>query len=220
MSSNSFNLLQMILLYGIPLLFAITLHEVAHGWVAYRCGDPTAKLLGRLTVNPLKHIDIIGTVVVPAILVATTGFIFGWAKPVPVNWGNLHHQRRDVALVALAGPAANLLMALLWAIIIKITMLIDSDQARSTQVILAMSSIGLKVNIILMVLNLIPIPPLDGSRVITSFISPLWAYQLQRYEQYGFILLVVLLVSGILNKVMMPVVLLLEQGILKLVGLG
>lgn len=220
MSFGSFNLLQTILLYAIPLLFAITLHEVAHGWAAYAFGDPTAKMLGRLSLNPIKHIDPIGTILIPAIMVYFSGFIFGWAKPVPVNWSNLRHQRRDVPLVALAGPAANLVMAFIWAIIAKLSFMIGGGQLRASQVLIAMSAIGIQVNIILLVLNLIPIPPLDGSRVITSFLPGRWAYELQKVEQFGFIILLALLATGVLNLIMMPFIKGLHQLVLSIVGLN
>ncbi|MFN7097769.1 MAG: site-2 protease family protein [Gammaproteobacteria bacterium] len=219
MVPGSFNLLQTILLYAIPLLFAITMHEVAHGWVAYAFGDPTAKMLGRLSLNPIRHIDPIGTILVPALMVYFSGFIFGWAKPVPVNWSNLHHQRRDVALVALAGPGANFLMAIIWALIAKLALVFGGDHSRITQVLVTMSGIGIQVNIILMVLNLIPIPPLDGSRVISSFLPGRWAYELQKVEQFGFIILAVLLVTRVLNTIMLPCVNFMNHLILGMVGL-
>lgn len=220
MSFGSFNLLQTILLYAIPLLFAITLHEVAHGWAAYACGDPTAKILGRLSLNPIKHIDPIGTILIPAIAIYFSGFIFGWAKPVPVNWSNLRHQRRDMPLVALAGPGANLAMALIWAIIAKLALVLGSDQSRTTQVLVTMSTIGMQVNIWLMLLNLLPIPPLDGSRVITSFIPGRWAYELQKVEQFGFIILLALLVTGALSFILQPCMRVLYHLVLSIVGLG
>lgn len=218
--ANSFNLLQTILLYAIPLLFAITLHEVAHGWVANACGDPTARILGRLSLNPIKHIDPIGTILVPAIMIYFSGFIFGWAKPVPVNWSNLRHQRRDVALVALAGPASNLVMAVLWAIIAKITIVLSGAQAPLTEALVAMSAIGIQINLILMILNLIPLPPLDGSRVITSFLPGRWAYEIQKVERFGFIILILLLASGVLSMIMSPFLRISHQWIISLVGLG
>ena len=167
---GGFSLGQKIILWVIPLLFAITVHETAHGWIASKCGDPTAKLLGRLTLNPLKHIDPIGTIIVPAILFSLGGFIFGWAKPVPITWQNLKNPRRDMALVAAAGPLANLMMAFLWAGIAKIAMGFDNDP------VIYMAQIGISINLVLMLLNLLPIPPLDGSRVVASFLSPTIRY--------------------------------------------
>lgn len=214
----SFNLLQTVFLYAIPLLFAITLHEVAHGWVANSLGDSTARMLGRLSINPLKHIDPIGTILVPAITLYFTGFIFGWAKPVPVNWSNLRNQRRDMALVALAGPMSNFAMAIIWAVIAKLALLLGAT-SRFVEVMATMGIIGIQVNLFLMVLNLIPIPPLDGSRVITAFLSGKLAYMLQRYEQIGFIILLVLLTTGALSVVLLPAVKWLQWLIISGVGL-
>ena len=192
---------------GIPILFAITVHEVTHGWVALRCGDTTAKLQGRLTLNPIKHIDPIGTLLVPAILFYLGGFIFGWAKPVPVNWQNLRNPRRDMALVAIAGPLSNLLMAILWASLAKSIFLLDEDLAKTLSIYLVgMAKVGILINLVLMVLNLIPIPPLDGSRVITSFFSPQTARLLAKIEIYGFLILVILLASGVLTAIIFPII--------------
>lgn len=199
-----FSLGQKIILWIIPLLFAITVHETAHGWVASKCGDPTAKVLGRLTLNPLKHIDPIGTIVVPAILFSLGGFVFGWAKPVPVTWQNLKNPRRDMAFVAVAGPLANLMMAFLWVVIAKIA------EGFNTIPIIYMAQIGISINLVLMLLNLLPIPPLDGSRVVASFLSPAMAYQFNKLEIYGFLILVLLLASGILGRILGPLL----QGLL------
>lgn len=201
---GDFSLGQKIILWVIPLLFAITVHETAHGWVASKCGDPTAKLLGRLTLNPLNHIDPIGTIIVPAILFFLGGFIFGWAKPVPITWQNLKNPRRDMALVAAAGPIANLAMAFLWVGIAKIAMGFNNAP------IIYMAETGVMINLVLMLLNLIPIPPLDGSRVVASFLSPAMAYQFNKLEVYGFLILVLLLASGILARILGPLL----QGLL------
>lgn len=210
---GDFSLGQKIILWVIPLLFAITVHETAHGWVASKCGDPTAKLLGRLTLNPLKHIDPIGTIIVPAILFSLGGFIFGWAKPVPITWQNLRNPRRDMALVAAAGPLANLFMAFLWVAIAKVAMAFDNSP------IIYMAQIGVTINLVLMLLNLIPIPPLDGSRVVASFLSPKMAYQFNKLEVYGFLILVLLLASGILGRVLGPLLQGLLSGFFRFFGL-
>lgn len=203
----SANLLQTILIYAIPILFAITLHEVAHGWVANKLGDPTARLLGRLTLNPIKHIDPIGTVLVPAVLFYTTGFIFGWAKPVPISWGNLHSPRRDIALVSAAGPLSNFAMALLWALIIKLgAMLYTSTEMGIALAMVEMGKVGIEVNLILLVLNLIPIPPLDGSRVVASFLPVQLAYFYLRIEPFGFVILLILMYLHVLTAIILPVV--------------
>lgn len=195
---GDFSLGQKIILWVIPLLFAITVHETAHGWVASKCGDPTAKLLGRLTLNPLKHIDPIGTIIVPAILFMLGGFVFGWAKPVPITWRNLRHPRWDMALVAVAGPLANLVMAFMWVAVAKVAIALHNAPFSY------MAQIGISINLVLMLLNLLPIPPLDGSRVLASFLSPAMAYQFNKLEVYGFLILVLLLASGLLARILGP----------------
>ncbi len=199
------NLISTLFVFVIPVIFAVTFHEVAHGWVASQFGDQTAKSLGRLTLNPIKHIDPVGTIVVPAIMYFTSGFIFGWAKPVPVNWRNLGHPRRDMAIVAIAGPVANLLMLLFWAISAKILMLLGNELNNLTQLLLIMCSIGITINIVLMILNLFPLLPLDGGRVLTAMLPQNLAISFSRLEPYGLIILVALLLSGILWKILLPV---------------
>ena len=201
-----FNLLQKIIIWLIPIIFAITLHEVAHGWVAYRLGDPTAKLQKRLSLNPLRHIDLLGTLIIPIGLLLTTGFVFGWAKPVPVNWSNLHNPRRDTALVAIAGPLTNLLMAIFWALALRYSFMLSLQNIAAGTVLLYMSNIGVSINILLCVLNLIPIPPLDGSRVLASFLPARGQYLLHRIEPFGFFILLILLVSGLLGSFLYPAV--------------
>jgi len=210
------DIIQKILIWSIPILFAITLHEVAHGWVANKLGDPTAKVRGRLTINPIKHIDLIGTIIVPTILllIPHVSFIFGWAKPVPVNYQNLRHPRRDMALVAAAGPAANLVMALFWVMITKLGISINHEVVANTHSNLQLSQIlttigftGMAINIALMVLNLIPIPPLDGSRIVTSML-PLKAARYYNYlSQVGFLILIILLTTGLISAILRPTVL-------------
>ncbi len=202
-----FNLIQKLAVWALPVLFAITLHEVAHGWMARRLGDPTAMMLGRLSLNPLRHIDPIGTVLVPALLLALGGVIFGWAKPVPVTWENLRHPRRDMALVGLAGPVANLLMAVAWALLLKLSFALSAQGLEWVAVPLAyMAAAGITINVILMALNLLPLPPLDGSRVVAGFLPPRWAEAYGRIEPYGFLILLTLLVTGILGRVLWPLV--------------
>ena len=200
------NLISTLFVFVIPVIFAVTIHEVAHGWVASRFGDQTARSMGRLTLNPIKHIDPVGTIVVPTIMYFASGFIFGWARPVPVNWRNLGHPRRDMALVAIAGPVANLLMLFFWAISAKIILLSGSDSNYLTQLLLIMCSIGITINIVLMILNLFPLLPLDGGRVLTAMLPPNLAIPFSRLEPYGLIILVLLLVSGILWKILIPVI--------------
>ncbi len=222
---NTDSAIQAVSVAILPLIFAITLHEAAHGWVANKCGDKTALMLGRVTLNPLKHIDIIGTVVLPLVLLFIGGFIFGWAKPVPVAWQNLKHPRRDMALVALAGPAANLCMALAWAIIAKCTVLYlgGSQQpwlAATGQFLQAAASFGILINCVLLVLNLLPIPPLDGSRVISSLLPVKAAHVYEKIEAFGIWILLALLVFGVLSFILWPPIQWLVHGIIDLFGLG
>ncbi len=197
------SLVQKIVAWVLPVLFAITVHEVAHGWIAARLGDKTALMLGRLTLNPVKHVDPVGTILVPGLLMLMqTGFLFGWAKPVPVTWQNLKHPKRDMALVAVAGPGANLLMALGWALVIRLgTTLGDPGQA-----LIFMGTAGIFINTILMVLNLLPLPPLDGGRVMTGLLPGPLAWKFSRIEPYGFMILLALLVTGVLGKIMWPAI--------------
>jgi Zn-dependent protease len=197
------SLVQKIVAWVLPVLFAITVHEVAHGWIAARLGDKTALMLGRLTLNPVKHVDPVGTILVPGLLMLMqSGFLFGWAKPVPVTWQNLKHPKRDMALVAIAGPGANLLMALGWALVIRLGVLLgDTGQA-----LVFMGTAGIFINTILMVLNLLPLPPLDGGRVLTGLLPGPLAWKFSRIEPYGFMILLALLVTGVLGKIMWPVI--------------
>lgn len=189
-----------------PLLLAITLHEVAHGWMALRCGDTTARDQGRLSLNPLRHIDPIGTVLIPGVLAVLGGFIFGWAKPVPVNFRRLRHPKRDMALVALAGPGSNLLMAIGWGLVMLLGYHLLASASWAGEPLLRMGLVGIDVNLMLGVLNLIPIPPLDGSRVLAGMLPDRFGQMMARIEPYGLIILVVLLTVGGLFSVLMPIV--------------
>lgn len=216
---DELTIMQKIAVWSIPVIFAITLHEVAHGWVAMKFGDRTAQLQGRLTVNPLKHIDPIGTVVVPIALLIMGGFIFGWAKAVPVNPNNFKNPRRDMAWVAVAGPVSNLVMAIFWAIIARIGYGLDS-QPDISQFMAYTGAAGVAINLVLMVLNLIPIPPLDGSRVLSAFLSPRLAYTYNRIEPYGFFILLGLMLLGFLGPIIAGPYQAFQQLIYQMVGLA
>lgn len=210
----------------LPLLFAITLHEAAHGYIACKLGDKTALMLGRVSLNPIRHIDPIGTIVVPLVMLfLSTGFIFGWAKPVPVTWQNLKNPRRDMALVAAAGPASNLLMAILWAAIAKIGYFLLGTWdhlywGRVTALFLTKAGqFGILINILLLVLNLLPIPPLDGSRVVSALLPPRLAARYDLIEPYGFWILIALLLFGHLQRIIFPPTMAIAGAIAKLFSL-
>jgi Zn-dependent protease len=196
--------LSAIVLFAVPVVFAITLHEAAHGYVARMFGDRTAELQGRITLNPLKHIDPVGTILVPGVLLLAAKFggpqfVFGWAKPVPVNFANLGNPRRDMLWVAAAGPGANLVMAVAWALVLKALPDGSADAATS------MAVVGISVNLVLMALNLLPVPPLDGGRIAMSLLPPRAARVYARLEPYGLFVIVGLLAFGVLDKAMRPV---------------
>lgn len=200
------NPIQAFLVFAIPVLFAITIHEVAHGFVAERFGDPTARMLGRITLNPLKHIDPLGTILVPLIGYLLGGFIIGWAKPVPIGVQNFKHKKRDMAIVSLAGLGANILMMLLWAGIIKMSALMAESAPWAAYVLQSMGMQGVMINIILAVFNLLPLPPLDGSHIVDYFLSSRASYHYNRIAPYGFWILLGLLVTGILAHIMTPLI--------------
>ncbi|MGV6818014.1 MAG: site-2 protease family protein [Thiotrichales bacterium] len=203
---NIANTIQLISVAVLPLILAITVHEAAHGWVANRLGDPTAKQLGRLTFNPIPHIDIIGTLVVPVAMMLLSGFIFGWAKPVPVNTRNFAKPREGMALVAVAGPLSNLVMAIFWGIAIKVAIMLPENLRMIAVPMLLMGKLGVTFNLILMILNLLPLPPLDGSRVLAWMLPPRLAIMLDRIEPYGVFILLGLLFVGLWPAVISPMV--------------
>lgn len=200
------SLFQRLAVWVLPVLFAITVHETAHGWMASRLGDPTARMLGRLTLNPLRHIDPIGTVLVPAVMYLTAGFLFGWAKPVPVTWENLKHPKRDMAWVAAAGPLANLLMAVLWALVARVGLMLDPTTSPIAMFVLYLGIAGIFVNAILMVLNLFPLPPLDGSRVVSALLPGPLAWKYNQLEPWGLLILIAMMVSGVLGYLLWPLI--------------
>lgn len=191
--------------WAAPILFAITLHEAAHGWVANKLGDPTAKRLGRITVNPIKHIDPVGTIAVPLILAMVSPFVMGWAKPVPVQPQYFKSPLLDMALVAVAGPVSNFLMACCWAMFIQLVLL-TLDTSQLLVFLTEMGKNGIIINIVLMVLNLLPIPPLDGGRVVAGILPTNLAIPFMQLERFGMIIILLLLVSGILGKILWPIV--------------
>ncbi len=197
------NGIQKIAVSAIPMIFAITVHEAAHGYVARHFGDMTAQKLGRISLNPLRHIDPVGTVLIPSLTMFFGGIFFGWAKPVPVNFMNLRHPKRDMLWVAAAGPGANLVMAFLWAMVIKFAVTAPQNFALPLAL---MGAAGILTNTVLMVLNLIPLPPLDGGRIAVSLLPHDLAVKYAQVERYGFIILIILLFTHILDKIMWPLV--------------
>ncbi len=200
------NIVQQLAILALPVLFAITVHEAAHGLLADRLGDSTARMLGRVTLNPLKHVDPVGTLLVPAAMFFLTGFLFGWARPVPVNWKNLGHPRRDMALVAVAGPGANLLMAVLWTLVLHLGVQLADTSEWVAAPLVYMGAAGILINIILMALNLLPVLPLDGGRIVASLLPPRAALAFSRLEPYGLVIVIVLLVTGLLGRILWPLV--------------
>jgi Zn-dependent protease len=214
--------LETIVLWAVPVVFAITLHEAAHGYVAKLFGDRTAEMLGRISLNPLKHIDPIGTLLVPGVLLTlawmnkSPPFVFGWAKPVPVNAGNLRDPRRDMIWVAAAGPGSNFLQALLWALVLVATAPAGIVPSAG---LFEMADIGFKVNLVLMALNLLPLPPLDGGRVLAGLLPARAAAALARIEPFGLFIILALLATGLLNDLMRPLVRAAASLIARVVGL-
>jgi Zn-dependent protease len=202
------SLISTLAIWALPVLLAITLHEAAHGYVARHFGDPTADQAGRITLNPFKHIDPVGTLLVPGAILALSslfgggGMLFGWAKPVPVNFGRLRKPKSDMLWVAAAGPFVNFLMALGWAVVVKIA--ITDPQGLYAEPMLEMGKAGIQINTVLMVLNLLPIPPLDGGRIAVSLLPHRLAWQFSRIEPYGFPILLLLLFTGILGQILWP----------------
>lgn len=217
---EEFNLVQRIAIWTLPVLFAITVHEVSHGWMAKRLGDRTAQMLGRLTLNPLRHIDPIGTLLVPGLLLLLPGgFIFGWAKPVPVTPENLRDPKRDMAWVALAGPMSNLLMAAIWAGVFKLGIVLWTSAPWVAVPLVEMGKAGILVNMMLGVLNLLPLPPLDGGRVAAALLPGPLSARFGQIEPYGMLILLALLITGVLGKILLPLVNGLEVALYHLAGL-
>ena len=201
------SLIQTLAISALPVIFAITLHEAAHGYAARHFGDPTAWQMGRISLNPIRHIDLVGTIIIPiAILLFSGGsFLFGYAKPVPVDFSRLRNPKKDMFWVAAAGPGANLFMALCWAFVLKLAWLLPSSEF--TLPLSEMGKVGIIVNCVLMVLNLLPLPPLDGGRIAVSLLPHNLAWKFAQLERWGFPILLLLLFTGILGAVMNPLVL-------------
>jgi Zn-dependent protease len=199
------SVIQYIAIAIIPVLLAIIVHELAHGWVAKCFGDPTAQMLGRLTLNPIKHIDWVGTILVPAVMLMLGGFLFGWAKPVPVDARNFRNRPRDMIWVAIAGPLSNLIMAFLWAFMLKINIILFAAEQYIYVPLRYMSEIGMQINIVLMVLNILPIPPLDGSKVLMGLLPDPAARKYSRLEPFGFFIVLLLIYFGVFSALLSPV---------------
>ena len=208
------NLIQNILIYALPVLLAITVHEAAHGYVAKHFGDNTAYVLGRVTLNPLKHIDPIGTILMPLLLIfAGSPFLFGYAKPVPVRFGNLNNPKRDMVWVALAGPASNLVMAIIWGILFYLM----QGTGVNESFFLKMAQGGVLVNAVMFAFNLFPLPPLDGGRILVGLLPYKQAELVSRVEPWGFFIVMGLVVAGVISKLWMQPMMALTYGILELV---
>lgn len=204
------SLIQKIAVFALPVIFAITLHEAAHGYVARYFGDMTAAAAGRITANPIKHIDLVGTILVPLLILVTSkllgggAILFGWAKPVPVNFAQLRRPKQDMLWVAAAGPGMNLVMAVFWALMIQFGHALGSGFASAP--LMLMGAAGVFINAILMALNLIPLPPLDGGRIAVSLLPPRLAYAMARIEPYGLFILLGLLFLGLLGMFLWPLI--------------
>jgi len=210
------SLIQTLVISILPVVFAITLHEAAHGYAAKRFGDDTAWKLGRISLNPLRHIDPVGTVLVPLITLLLGGILFGWAKPVPVNFGRLRHPKQDMFWVAAAGPAANLVMALAWALALKLA--VSMPDFAYSEALAEMARVGININGVLMILNLLPLPPLDGGRIAVSLLPMQAALKFAQLERYGMVILLALLFFGGLELIMRPLLRVFYRVLMSLFG--
>ena len=199
------SVIQKIAVFALPVLFAITLHEAAHGYVAKHFGDMTAYAAGRVSLNPLRHIDLVGTIIVPLVSLLVADILFGWAKPVPVNFANLRRPKQDMLWVAAAGPVSNLVMALGWAFAYKLGIWLAPSNPALVWLVFV-GACGIFVNVIFMALNLLPVPPLDGGRIMVSLLPHRLAQNFARIERYGFIILIALLFTGLLGHILWPMI--------------
>ena len=208
------NLIQTVSVYAIPVIFAITLHEAAHGYAAKYFGDRTAYMMGRVTLNPFSHIHWVGTILLPLLLYFSTGgaLLFGYAKPVPVNFGNLRHPKRDMVWVALAGPASNLVQAIVWALMF----VVYTDFGVTEKFYLAMCKAGVLSNVVMFAFNLFPLPPLDGGRIVVGLLPWKQAYQFSRIEPYGFFIVMALAITGVVNHLWLDPVMSATFGLIEL----
>ena len=209
-----YNVIMSAIVYLPILFFSIILHEYAHGYIACRNGDDTAYILGRLTFNPMKHIDLVGSVLVPVFCFAMGWPLFGWAKPVPINPYNLNDMRNDMAKVAFAGPAVNLSLVLISVLFLKLTVMFAPNLTLLIQVLVY----AILINLILALFNLMPVPPLDGSKIVARFLPPQTANKYMRLERYGLLLVMILIVTGAFSKILVPVFNLIFNLILSFVG--
>ena len=207
-----------IVISAIPILLAITVHEASHGYAAKYFGDLTAERMGRISLNPFKHIDPVGTILLPALTLFFGGVLFGWAKPVPVNFANLRNPKKDMFWVAAAGPASNFVMAILWSLLLGIIKyeLSRGVYSPSFPFLLQMCFVGVTINVVLMVLNLLPMPPLDGGRIAVSLLPNNLAFKLAQVEKYSFAILIALMFTGVLNKIIGPFINFFQQAILQI----
>jgi len=208
------NLIQTVSVYAIPVIFAITLHEAAHGYAAKHFGDNTAYMMGRVTLNPFSHIHLVGTILLPLLLYFSTNgaLLFGFAKPVPVDFGNLRHPKRDMVWVALAGPASNLVQAIVWALLY----VVYTDFGVSEKFFLAMCKAGVLSNVVMFAFNLFPLPPLDGGRIVVGLLPWKQAYQFSRIEPYGFYIVMALVITGVVNHLWLDPVMNATFGLIQL----
>lgn len=215
---DELSLVQRIVVWILPVVFAITVHEVAHGWVAKLYGDKTADQQGRLTLNPIKHIDFVGTLILPGLLLITfSGFIFGWAKPVPVDARNFKNPKKAMMMVALAGPLSNLLMAIGWALLARLGVAIGIEYI--TMPLIYTGIAGITINLVLALINLLPIPPLDGSRIVSGLLPDYWAWRFNQLERFGFLILILLLATNALSLILAYPMYYVQQLFFSLAGL-